>query len=60
MIIYLNVWSLVDGTVWKGLGGIALIDEVRHWGEDLRFQKLKYHSQFSLSLSLSLSLVLSL
>ena len=25
-LIYLNVWSPMVGTVWKGLGGVALLD----------------------------------
>jgi hypothetical protein len=29
---YLHVWSSVGGTVWEGLGGVALLEEVRHWG----------------------------
>jgi len=29
---------IVGRTVWKGLGGVALL-EVCHWGSTLRFQK---------------------
>ena len=28
--IYLNAWFPVDGTVWEGLGGVALLEEVCH------------------------------
>jgi hypothetical protein len=35
-LLYLNA---IDGTVWEGLGGIALLEEVFHWGWALRFQK---------------------
>lgn len=26
--IYLNAWSAVGGTVWRGLGGVALVEEL--------------------------------
>jgi hypothetical protein len=38
-LIYLNVCSTVDGTVWEGLGGVALLEEVCLWGWALRFQR---------------------
>ena len=34
--IYLNVRSLVGGTVWEGLGGVALLVEVCPWGWALK------------------------
>jgi hypothetical protein len=34
--IYLNVRSLVGGTVWEGLGGVALLVEVCLWGWALK------------------------
>lgn len=46
------------GTVWEELGVVALVEEVCHWGWDLRFQKPML-SWFSLSLFLPLSLPLS-
>jgi hypothetical protein len=30
--MYLNVWSSVGETVWEALGGVALLEEVCHWG----------------------------
>ena len=39
--MYLNAWFPADGTVWEGLGGMALLEEVCHCGGGaLRFQKL--------------------
>ena len=35
---HLNARSTVGGTVWEGLGGVALLEEVCHWGQALRFQ----------------------
>jgi hypothetical protein len=29
-LIYLNTWSSVGGVVWEGLGGMALLEEMRH------------------------------
>jgi hypothetical protein len=30
--MYLNAWLPVSGTVWEGLGGMALLEEVYHFG----------------------------
>jgi hypothetical protein len=32
MLSYLNSWSSVGWTIWEGLGGMALLEEVCHWG----------------------------
>lgn len=32
-LIYLNVWFLVSGTVWEGLGGVTLLEVVCHWDQ---------------------------
>ena len=39
----------VGGTVWEGLGGVALLEEVCHWGQAL----------YSLCLSVSVSVSVS-
>ena len=31
-LTYLNVWSLIGGTILEGLGGMTLLVEVYHWG----------------------------
>lgn len=36
---HLNTWSPVGGAVWLSLGGVALPEEVCHWGLMMRFQK---------------------
>lgn len=35
--MYLNIWLPHGGSVWKGLGGVALLEEVCGWEWDLRF-----------------------
>lgn len=31
-LIGVNTWFPVDRTVWEGLRGVALVEEVCHWG----------------------------
>ena len=38
-LICLNIWSPICRTVWKGLGGIALLEEVWHRKQALMFSK---------------------
>lgn len=38
-LIGLNAWFPVGGTLWAGLGGGALLEEVFQWGWALTFQK---------------------
>lgn len=57
--VCLNACSLIGRTVWKGLRGIALLEDVCHWGQALGFQKpmqfpvsslpLVYGTKFKLS-----------
>lgn len=37
----LNTWSLIDGTVWIGLGSMTLPEKVCHWRQTLRVQRLR-------------------
>lgn len=30
-LMYLNTWYPVGGTVWEGLEGVFLLEEMRHW-----------------------------
>lgn len=36
---YLSALSPLSGTVWEGLGAVALLEEVCCWERALRFQK---------------------
>lgn len=38
-LLYLNTCSPVGRAVWEGLGSMALLEEMRHRGQALRFQK---------------------
>ena len=50
----LTAWSPAGGTVWEGLGGMALLEEVCHWRWVLRFQKpMLFHLALFASLSAS-------
>jgi hypothetical protein len=49
--MYLNTWCSVDETVWGGLGGVTLLEEVFHWVGWLWDFKEPYHSQCALSAS---------
>ena len=47
-LIYLNVWSSVGGTVWKELGGVALLEKVGHWEVDFEVSKvIEYKKLYS-------------
>ena len=37
--IYLNAWSPVSGTVWEGLGGVVLLEDVLSLGADYEVSK---------------------
>jgi hypothetical protein len=41
-LMYLNTWSPVSATVWEGLGGVALLEEVCHYG--VVFEVSKAHT----------------
>ena len=36
---YVSIGSPGGGTLWEGLGGVALLDEVRQYRLAMRFQK---------------------
>lgn len=38
-LLCVNTWFPAGGTVWEGLGGIALLGKVCHWEWTLRFQQ---------------------
>lgn len=40
-LLYLNTLSPVGVNVGEGLGCVALLEEVCHWGWILRFQKVQ-------------------
>lgn len=56
-LMYLIAWLPVGGAVWEGLGEVALLAEVCHWGWALGFKRL-VPCPVSLCLCLSLSLSL--
>lgn len=35
----MNTLSPVNGNVWEGFGNVALLEEVCHWEQALKFQK---------------------
>ena len=41
MLIYLKTPYPMDGAIWGGLGGVALLEKVCHCGWALRFQRSK-------------------
>jgi hypothetical protein len=47
------LFSPAGGTIWKGLGGVALLGEVCHWKWALWFQKTPVISSVSFSLPTS-------
>jgi hypothetical protein len=52
-LMCLNVWSPVRGTVWEGLWGMALLEEV---SPRLDFEVLKVQARHSLSLTCNLQI----
>lgn len=46
-LTYLRVFFVFDGTVWKGLGGVALLEELCHQGVDFEALKNLSHSQIA-------------
>ena len=48
-LLCLDAWSPVKGTVWEGLGGVALLEEVCYRGVGLEISKAQ-----SKAISLSL------
>ena len=38
-LMCLDTWSLVSKAVWEELGSVALLEEVCHWGVDLKVSK---------------------
>lgn len=43
-LMNLNVWSLTGRTVWKGLRGVLLLEELCHWNRFEGFES-PCHSQ---------------
>lgn len=57
-LIYLNAWSLAGRTIWGGLGGVALLEEVYTGGRLWCFQS-SCHSQLAFSAWCKLSVTAS-
>ena len=38
-LLWLTTWSPFAKTLWEGLGGVALLEEVCYWGLALKFPK---------------------
>lgn len=49
-LIDLNTWSLIGGTVWEDLRGVALLEEICHGGGQRVQAGLKLDSSASASL----------
>jgi hypothetical protein len=45
-----NSWSSVDGTIWEGLGSMALLEKMCHWRWALKSKKYRPSPVNSLSL----------
>lgn len=43
--ICLNTWSPVAGTIWKGLGGVALMEQICHRAGS-EVSKASFHPQY--------------
>lgn len=48
---HLSTWFPVVGTIWGGLGGVAILEEVHHWGAGSEASKASHHSQRCFSAS---------
>lgn len=42
----LNTWSPTDGTVWGGLGGLALLEKLCLWVWALKFKSVPHPRHF--------------
>jgi hypothetical protein len=49
-VIWLDTWSLLDGSLWEALGDASLFEELYHWHLVLKLTKVDFNQCASFSL----------